>query len=280
MMALEDLAPAVIGFVMVRNRKDRGGFAAAPSLPPSVEDTYFALRILETLQPFSEDHLTSLSKNQSLREYLLKREDTDSWSLRTAFRYLMACRIVGVDPDDAWIRRLISSRVKKDHDLEAQYYIKRILKEGLTEPAPQTDRKVMAGYLAEYRTVGEFWKILYLAEGKPESLLSSKETLISWLHACQNPDGGFGYMPGTTSFMENNYHSLRSLRLLGDRAPSEEDALAFVLRSQGKRGGFARRNGAAPFLDATWYAVATIDLLIPHKMNESTLVRKRKTSHK
>ena len=57
-MAPEDLASAVIEFVMTRYRKDRGGFAAAPSLPPSVEDTYFALRILETLQPFSESSIS------------------------------------------------------------------------------------------------------------------------------------------------------------------------------------------------------------------------------
>jgi hypothetical protein len=103
--------------------------------------------------------------------------------------------------------------------------------------------------------------VLYLAERNSQAQLDRK-ALVSWLHACQNPDGGFGYMPGTTSFMENNYYSLRSLRLLEDRAPLQEDVLAFVLRAQGKGGGFARRNGAAPFLDATWHAVATIALVV------------------
>jgi hypothetical protein len=261
MMALEDLAPAIIDFVMARYRRDRGGFAAAPTLPASVEDTYFALRILETLQPFSEDHLTSLRKDLRPRQYLLKSEGRDSWSLRTVFRHLMACRIAGVGPDETWIRRLISSRAKNDHDLPTRYYIKRILKEGLVEPVPQTDRKAMEGYIRKYRTVEKLWMILYVTEGKPGAFLSPREALVSWLHACQNPDGGFGYMPGTTSFVENTHYGLRSLRLLGDRASSEGDAFAFILWSQGGRGGFARRNGAAPFLDATWHAVASLDLL-------------------
>jgi hypothetical protein len=268
MVRLEGLAPGIISFVMARRRED-GGFAAAPTLPSSIEDTYFALRILEALQPFSEDELTSLGKDRSVKKYLLKMGDRDSWSLRTAFRHLMTCRIVGVNLDGTWIRRFISPKAKKGRGLRDNYYMMRILREGLAEPARQTDQKAMAGYLAKYRTVEELYMVLYLLEGNPEILFSARQALISWLHACQNPDGGFGFMPGNTSFMENNYHSLRSLRLLKEQTPSQEDILAFVLRSQGKQGGFARRSGAALFLDATWHAVATIDLLIIlHKMNE------------
>jgi hypothetical protein len=271
MVNIECLARRIIGFVMNR-RQESAGFAAAPSLPSSIEDTYFALRILETLQPFSDEDLISLSKDRSIKEYLIKIENRHSSSIKVAFRHLIACRIVGIDPDDAWIRRFISPKAKEGHDLRRDYYRHRILREGLSEPTPQNDRTLIAGYLAKYRTVEELWMVLYLTEGSPQDHLD-REVLISWLHACRNPDGGFGYMPGTTSFMENNYYSLRSLRLLRARAPSQEHVLAFILRSQGKGGGFARRSGAAPFLDATWHAVATIALLMPwRKVNNALRV--------
>jgi prenyltransferase beta subunit len=269
MVALERLAPEIINFVMAR-RREGGGFAAAPTLPSSIEDTYFALRILETLQPFSEDELVALGRDRGIREYLMKMEDRGSWSPKTTFRHLMACRIAGIDPDETWIRRFVSSETNKDYDRSDPYYIKRILKEGFAEPVQPPGRFETAGYLARRRTVEELWMALYLVEGNPELILSDREALISWLHACQNPDGGFGFMPGTTSFMGNNYYSLRCLRLLKARPSSEGDVLRFVLRSQGKRGGFARRNGATPFLDATWHAVATMDLLVSlHRMDES-----------
>ena len=269
MVNVERLAPRIIGYVMDR-RRESGGFAAAPTLPSSIEDTYFALRILETLQPFSERELVSLSKDSSIREYLMKIEDRHSWSIRIAFRHLMACRIVGIVLDDAWIRRFILERAKEGHDLRDDYYRHRIPREGLSEAAPPKERTVIASYLAKFRTVEELRMVLYLAERNPHAQLDRK-ALVSWLHACQNPDGGFGYMPGTTSFMENNHYSLRSLRLLGDRALSQEAVLAFVLRAQGKGGGFARRNGAAPFLDATWHAVATIALVISRRKVNGSL---------
>ncbi len=267
MVTVEHLSTGIIRFVMAR-RWEGGGFAAAPTLPPSIEDTYFALRILESLRPFSEDELKSLGKDRSIAEYLMKMEERDAWSLKTAFRHLMACRIIGVKLDETWIRRLVSFRARQDHNLRDSYYLKRILKEGLAEPVSQTGSKATAGYLAEYRTVEDLWMALYLAAGDREIPLSDSNALVSWLHACRNPDGGFGFMPGTTSFMGNNYCALRSLRLLKARIPSEEDVFAFVLRAQGKRGGFARRNGAAPFLDATWHAVASLDLLLSlHRMD-------------
>lgn len=75
--------------------------------------------------PPSGRHPTSLRKDRTLREYLVKVKDSDVWSLRTAFRHLTACRIVGIDLDDGWIKRLTSSETRNGCGLKDLYYVER-----------------------------------------------------------------------------------------------------------------------------------------------------------
>ena len=85
-----------------------------------------------------------------------------------------------------------------------------------------------------------------------------RDKAIDWLRACQNYDGGFGFMPGTTSFIENTFYGLRALELLGGQSEDPEMALNYVLSCRTKSGGFSRKANAAPFLDATYYAIGSL----------------------
>ena len=102
---------------------------------------------------------------------------------------------------------------------------------------------------------------LYLARVSGRALPLPEPELIAWFQACQNGDGGFGFFPGTTSFVENCHASLRALAFLGSRPLEPGPAALFLAGCQTAAGGFSRNGRAAPFLDATWHALASLSFL-------------------
>lgn len=262
----------VVDFVMSRWQAS-GGFGFAPSLPTSVEDTYQALQILETIQPVSERELQELKRNPHLRAFLMHNEDKETWSLRTAYQYLVVCAFCGVCPDQGWIERFLGKKLKEVVSLGERYYLTRIRREypsfiaellrrtGPDAPSMDDGRILDRGRPDTWRTAEDLWRGLYLHEGSPAPFRTTKEELIRWLQACQTPDGGFGGLPGTTSFIENTHWCLSALALLGGAPRSPDMARDFILRCKTRGGGFARKNGGAPFLYATWHAVAGLTLL-------------------
>lgn len=269
----------VVAFVMAR-WQESGGFGLAPTLPASVEDTYHALKILETIRPVSEKEFEELKKSPQLKAFLMRKqkEGKESWSLRTGYQYLALCAFCGAYPNKEWFERFLGKRPKRDASLSERYYLARIRREFLPAIAELLRRAspnahfidcggARNGRRAEnWRTVDELWMCLYLHEGSPEPLHTTKKALVQWLQACQTPDGGFGFLPGTTSFIENSQRCLRALALLKSAPLSLDMARDFILWCKTRGGGFARKPKAAPFLFATWHAVASLSLLqIPPK---------------
>lgn len=86
--------------------------------------------------------------------------------------------------------------------------------------------------------------------------------LIEYFRECQNHDGGFGFLPGTTPYIDNTYFCLNALKFLGSKPKNSENALNLILFYQTKLGGFARIPDAATFLDSTFYAVKSLGILL------------------
>jgi hypothetical protein len=104
---------------------------------------------------------------------------------------------------------------------------------------------------------------MYLERLFRNSLPQAMPRLISWFRASQNGDGGFGFFHGTTSFVENCHYCLQALTVLGAEPVDPEKARRFITACRTASGGFGRGIRAAPFLDATWHAVASLVLLNP-----------------
>jgi hypothetical protein len=252
----EETVKGIINFVEAR-RKETGGYAATPCLPATVEDTYNALRIIETLGD-TPGHF--YRQDTALKEYLSRMAETDWVTARTTFHVLYACRLAGVRVDESRTMTLVERRMRAPFDLSERYYCARIMKEVLGA-ADNAVMKITGDYVpADWRTAAELWMILYLADRKRIYRIPQRRDLITWLQACQNDDGGFGFLPGTTSFIENCHTCLRVLALLGAKPLDIDDARAFILACRTGSGGFARVQGATAFLDATWHAVASRSL--------------------
>ncbi|MBW1739197.1 MAG: hypothetical protein JRJ69_17120, partial [Deltaproteobacteria bacterium] len=225
---------------MARRHKS-GGFAAAPTLPPSIEDTYYALSILKVIFPHSKDaieaiHIFPHSKDaieaiqeeSKLSGYLRKTQDKETWRARTVYHYLCSSYFAGVArvEDLLWIKRHLAEHSKSianlseyyyhhlaEHsksiaNLSEYYYQARIVREYLSEVLSEGEGNLLKRPSPKWRTLRELWMLLYIANSSPEHLFTTRKKLVTWVQACQNPDGGFGYLPGTTSFIENTHFSM------------------------------------------------------------------------
>jgi hypothetical protein len=248
----------VLRYVMARWQHDSGGFGFTPTLPASVEDTYHALGILEKIRSVAKNELNTLKVGSNLDDFLIKAaEEKENWTLKTAYHYVSCCAFAGVPSDESWLRRMLKAQMGRSRRLPDHYYASRIVKECL----PQMEDALSRHRPHSWRSSGDLWMVLYLHDGYPMQFHQAKENVIQWLQACQNSDGGFGFLPGSTSFIENSHWCLKSLALLGSAPLMRDSAIEFILRCRTRDGGFARRNGAAPFLYATWHAVLSLALL-------------------
>ena len=254
-----------IAFVLTR-RKESGGFGATPRLPATIQDTYHALNILilsRKCRVIGQNESLCLTEG-NLPAYLAACcRLLPATGITTIFQLLWSCRIAGVDFDQTAVEKILLSRMREDSTLEEWYACTRVLKELLDrEPGEMVNEQTIASTLARpWRCVDELWMHIYLARQFRASLPLPASELIDWLQSCQNGDGGFGFFPGTTSFIENCHASLRALVSLNSGPLDPGRAALFLKGCQTSGGGFSRNCRAAPFLDATRHALAALLLL-------------------
>ena len=254
-MAREVDRAALLRFVEKRC-KETGGYGATLRLPATIQDTFQAVAIRLVLggEPPSPE------TEPALAEYLVRMLAVPWLGIGTIFRLLITCRLCGLVPDAGRLRSHLAVCLGRDQSLAATYYASRIAREVLgAEPeeffgsqrqAALPSRFAVqdaAGYLAVKAMAGQ--------------RAGEAEDLVGWLQRSQNGDGGFGFFPGTTSFIENCHAALAALSLVGARPSDPVNLRAFLLSCQTGGGGFARSPRAAPFLDASWHGIASLHLL-------------------
>ncbi len=250
-----------VKFVLMRV-KESGGFGATPHLPATIQDTFYGLSIISMLSGFGE--VLPPEHHEATKRYLRTTIPQENWSFKALYHYFKACQLLNMISQVK--SRVISIYRKKTnhcHGLQDVYYLSllkrevKLKEEGGGGPGfkkvPPTD--------LSWKTVTELWMKLSICV---ESFCPGQERarhIIEWVQKAQNPDGGFGFYPGSTSFIENCYVCLNILRHFNGRPLDPDGVKDFIWRCRGSKGGFARKNGGAPFLDATWHAVACLRLL-------------------
>lgn len=248
----------LVEFVAVR-RKESGGYGATRRLPATVEDTYEAVGLLSAVAAYASAPVAP-ADDGALADYLARVQDRPWLGLATTFQLLATCRRLGVAVDLARLRRYADAAFVGAPGLETSYFVARLAQEVAGEDPVSWLGAAPDLALPERRSVGQV-RMLVAAKGLLGQPVGERRTLVSWLQESQNGDGGFGFFPGTTSFIENCHSALAALFLLGAQPAEPEAARAFVVSCQTGRGGFARNPKAAPFLDASWHAIRSLALL-------------------
>lgn len=232
----------VIQYLKVREQEE-GGFSLTPDLYPDIEDTYYAIRTLQMLSGRADRRKT--------RNYL----KTIDWSQVNSPRtlYMLVYLHVGLKIGFPLpLKNLLDNDWIESQTLDAWYFTDAIHKL-LRKPFKPFD-SLSSLKFHEQENLQALRKKVSISLDRGIDL--KREEIIQWVHCCQNGDGGFGFYPGTTSFMENTYCALDILSKLKD-APSRTDACKdYILNCQTKSGGFGRAPMSFPFVESTFHAVS------------------------
>ncbi len=259
-----DTLSNVLEFVGSR-MKDSGGFGATPKLPATVEDTYHSLRIISSVAPVVQaDFAKDLRNWPALHGFLSRYLDKDlELGPRGIFQLLWSMDYCGILPAKRDIFAILDANLLVNPKRENLYFALRTIME-LIKPRHASELPVV---LSKARISGLFSGILkkrlvdlYLDYNLGWEMIPLPEA-AQWFAACQNPDGGFGFMPGTTSYIENCHYALVALVMLGVEPADRTSCKKFVMGCRTRSGGFSRNSNAAPFLDATWHAIKSLLIL-------------------
>ncbi len=255
--ALKDM----IGFVK-KLAKDSGGFGATPRLPATIEDTYHAFRIIDLArQKQGEKSVKIPGSIDAHRRYLKSNLHVRVNSPKTLFQLLWSRRFLGIPIDDQCLSGFLSDRSGRGMSVDYQYYMVKIMTELFHDSPMEVPEFHMNTLSPSWKgIVKERWMIFYV-----DSILGLKsidcEMAARWFRDCQNMDGGFGFMPHTTSYIDNCDYALRALSMLKKYPRDVDAAIRFIMACKTGSGGFSRKNSAAPFLDATWHAAMSLAVL-------------------
>ena len=200
--------------------------------------------------------------DRSLLDYLSAALHSSWTMVRPTFQLLKACELARVRVDAERAEQFVLSQLGKPFSLQRQYYFVRIVTEVVEKDPIMTfeGRKTPPVSRPAWRTVDEAWIVFDLARAMQDSTLPLSE-LTTWFQSCQYWDGGFGFLPHTTSFIENCHTCVRALALLEVKPLDLPSAYDFIFACHTASGGFSRNGRAVPFLDATWHAIAGIALI-------------------
>jgi len=234
----------LVAFLFERYTED-GGFSTAPSLPPTIEDTFYVTDILNILEQLDKSlDLRSRIDTERLAGFIRRKYDEEQ--SRLPLRLLYYLYRIGKNIPDGPIfpnEKVACTKLTSEHF----FYLQEL--EWVTaedwESLPQLD-------LAHCTCKDVFYALQLVP---PSDALPLLETVTTWLRACQNGDGGFGFFPGTTSFLENSYYCLSALSLIKADPADPERAEQFIVSCQTGAGGFARSIVGAPFPESSWHAV-------------------------
>lgn len=228
--------------------KEEGGFSFVPDLYANIEDTYYAIRIFQLLN-------VNVDRNKTAN-YLKNIDWKGTGFPRAVYMLLYIHLSLGIE-----LPRQLIDLSSKDWSgfgiLDTQYFSDAIGKL-LNQPLKPL----------LFRSPFQFhrWENLQSLRKKISVLLDhgidfDKQEIITWVQLCQNGDGGFGFYPETTSYIENTYCALEILSKLGSLPIQNDLCRKYILSCQTKSGGFGRAPQSFPYIESTFHAVTGLSLL-------------------
>lgn len=231
-----------------------GGFNFPRDTPASIEETYFSLMILSRLGiPYSNP-----KTNRYVERVIPKRVV----SLKHLFQLLSICDIISIKGKTERIGRILRTFEPDRISLLSDLYYFVLLTErlGLELKVARGWEQLLSGYTSRrLKPLSICHK--YITVCKKIEADFDKEGLIDWMQKSQNPDGGLGFFPGTTSFLENVWYGLKGLKEMDAKPSDAEGCRRFIMSCSSRIGGFGRQNLALPTLEYSFMAIDSLEIL-------------------
>ena len=256
---LQDIDLKALQQFTLKRSQDNGGFGATPLLPHTISDTYCAVEILAAIRKkLAEPAYSDILADRATRDYLARfAAGSGAVSARIHFQLSALLHRFAMTPE---MLPPIARRQEGFRNYEELFYLVQAEEDIASARAAAPDFLTMPD-----KNVKECYFFLRLEEfdaGRGRRNHQTEHTALhQWLARSQGWDGGFGFFPGTTSFLENCDYALRALALIGDRPADSAKAARFIRLCQTGAGGFARSPAAAPFLESSLNALHALGAL-------------------
>ena len=246
MIISKTLKEEIMDYVLSQESLE-GGFSFSKTTPPTLEDTYFALRIFDELGiAYNSQKTIKYIKNVPLLQH-----DHIKHTYYLAYaRYILH---INESSFDEHLNKFVKDiHPKKIEDI---YYLLKISE--LTHIQFIYNEKY-ALYLNHERYISQIREKMFILSmlGKP----IDKKSYVRIIRGFQNGDGGFGFHQGTTSFLENTYDALYALTILHSN-PQDIDACEKFVHACKSKSGFGRQIYAVPTLEYTYYALSSLKMI-------------------
>jgi len=239
----------VISFVLSRETEE-GGFSFARTTPRTLDDTYYALKTFELLD---YDY-----RSQKTLEYIQSIQVDEFTPTKIAYQASYLFRLLHVDRH-AQLKDLIARRLSSSyHSLKDLYFLIFSLRNLCSIPEVNHGliSRISRPSISDLRTMDNVLRQLLLM--RQLDIPFDRNVYMEWIRSSQNGDGGFGFFPGTSSFLENTYYALRALSLLESQPRDLQGCRYFIQRCQASNGGFGRQSIAVPSLESTYHALSSL----------------------
>lgn len=238
-------------FILLRFKEEIGGFGATPLLPPTIEDTYFGVKSLYFL---NRNDLSRFSSE--IHQFLSNHLEKTHLDLVSLYRLLTTWHLIG-NNDISEIPSLRGLNLENftffGKSSLRLYALWSIARERGDKKIQQKIKKYIKFF--PIRTLEDLY---YIGKIDNNLWIKNKDMVIK----SQNGDGGFGFYPKTTSFLENTYFALKILYSLGI---SEENVfqrgVEFIKACNNSDGGFGRKPGGISYLETTSLSIEILYIL-------------------
>jgi hypothetical protein len=243
----------LIGFIYSRERPE-GGFSFSESTPPTLEDSYFALSLLEELG----EHYTS-KQTVSYITSLKQRGYTNPkyfYQLASVYRITrLQDRINALYDVIKLGDEIVISTLS---DLYYMFLTRLMLHIPIT--LKKNERDIISSVrLKKVKSMEECKQLVILMKGM--RMVFKSEEYIIMIQESQNLDGGFGCVPRSTSFLEHTYNALHGLKELQAAPVNIKQCERFVRSCLANVGGFGRQMTTIPTLEYSYYAFMSLKFI-------------------
>ena len=243
----------LVKFIYSREQT-QGGFSFSKMAPPTLEDTYFALCLLEELD--------KCSVNKSTVSYIQSLNINDIKIPKHFYQITNIYRIANLSDKLKIIKDSIIFNNKILLNTLADLYYLVLTKENLNIPIALTDneqniltsaQKQNVKSMEEYKQLVTIMKKLHIS--------FQQQDYVHRIIASQNPDGGFGLVQNSTSFLEPTYHALQALKELQINPKDIHECERFVYSCMTRISGFGRQTITVPSLEYSYYAIVSLKII-------------------
>ncbi len=232
--------------------KERGGFGATPLLPETLEDTYFGTLACYFL---SKDLFKKVKpKILTFLGHFEYKNIIDPYKF---YQLLQIYRLSEVEPPVKLIK-FIKNLLKQFQSIESLNPLKIFSLWHLSKAVGDDKIQGLIENRVDSLKFQTLEELYYLSEIR-EAL---KRGYLDFVLRSQNGDGGFGFYPGTTSYIENTYYALKFLSSLAIPKSVFLRAYYFILACYNRDGGFSRRPGGISYLETTALSLEILNSLL------------------